>query len=468
MTEPGTRIVRGPILNPEPSGSVAFWPDGALLAGPDGRLRFVGEWKALEPSLGSSAIPVTWAAGIITPPFLDCHTHVPQFPIRGHFTDGLPDHLRQGRLLAGLERNVFPQEARFADAEYAGAVIQAFAAHALSQGVVGGASYMTVHAQAAALALRDLPAAWSVGLVLMDQNCPADLRTDEASLERDVERLAASYGRRLIVTDRFAVCVDTPLRRRGVALAARLGLRMQTHLNEQRAEKALVETILYPGYDGYTGVYLRDGLLDHDAILAHCLQMRPEEWDVVGDKGAAIAHCPTSNTLLGSGTMLLDEVRGRGLPYALCTDVGASPTTSLLAEMAQFLKVHAGRSDGATPSEALFRATLAPAQILGLDGDIGSFEPGKLLSCMEVEADIHGLDSKTADEVIRERLLRAPSAAGLEDALDRLATQGLEHGDVLDRLADDVHATAHRLEGRILGVTVAGEAVWHRRVAACG
>ena len=464
MTEPGTKIIRGPVLNPEASGRVAFWPDGALLAGPDGRLRFAGTWQDLEPQLGFSEVPVTQAAGIITPPFLDCHTHIPQFPIRGHFTDGLPDHLREGRLLAGLERNVFPQEARCADEAYAAGVVQAFADHTLSQGVVGGASYMTVSAQAAALALRALPAAWSVGLVLMNQSCPANLRTEEAHLERDVERLAAVYGRRLIVTDRFAISVDTPLRRQGAALAGRFGLRMQTHLNEQRAEKALVENVLYPGYDGYTDVYNRDGLLDHDAILAHCIQMRREEWELLADKGATVAHCPTSNTLLGSGTMPLDEVRARGLPYALCTDVGASPTTSLLAEMAQFLKVHAGRSAHATPSEALFRTTLASAQILGMERDLGSFEAGKRLSFVDIAADTTGLTSRTADEVIRERLLLAPSTTGLEDALDQLATEGLEHGEMLARLTEDVHAAARRMEGRILRVTLSSEVAWRKEL----
>ena len=42
---------------------------------------------------------------------------------------------------------------------------------------------------------------------------------------------------------------------------------------------------------------------------------------------AVVAHCPVSNTLLGSGVMALEKVRGTGRPMALCTDVGASPTT---------------------------------------------------------------------------------------------------------------------------------------------
>ena len=456
------QLVRGPMLNPRSDGQVTFTPDGALLAGRDGRLRFAGDWRDLEPHLGSSEIPVTQAQGMIVPPFLDCHTHIPQFPIRGHFTDGLPDHLLEGRLLAGLERNVFPQEGRCAAVDYAESVVREFAAATLAQGVVGGAAYMTVHTGATRAALKALSDDWWVGLVLMNQNCPSYLRTDEANLESDVCGLAAEFGRRLIITDRFAVSVDTPLRRRGVALSRQLGLRMQTHLNEQRAEKAFVEEVLYPAYAGYTDVYREDGLLACSPLMAHCIQMRPEEWQMLMREGVAVAHCPTSNTLLGSGTMPLDTLRACGVPYALCTDVGASPTPSMLAEMAQFLKVHAGRSAHATPSEALFRATLAPAQILGLERDTGSFEVGKRLSFIEIASSGPGLTSQTADEVIRAELLGHSSDAGLEADFEELAVSGLDHGDALLRLKADVHKTAHSLDAKVLRVTVAGKAVWRQ------
>src|SRR5439155_21629182 len=115
----------------------------------------------------------------------------------------------------------------------------------------------------------------------------------------------------------------------------------------------------------------RDGLLDRNPILAHCVRMSGEEFDVVAEKRAAIAHCPTSNTLLGSGVMPLDEVISRGIDWALCTDVGASPTTSLLAEMAQFIKIHAHGSKHATPQQALYRTTLAPARIMDLERELG-------------------------------------------------------------------------------------------------
>jgi guanine deaminase len=217
----------------------------------------------------------------------------------------------------------------------------------------------------------------------------------------------------VIATDRFAVAVDTPLRRRGAAIAGRLGLRTQTHLNEQPGEKRLVETELYPNAGSYTDVYLKDGLLDHRCILAHCIHMRPDEWQLVRDTGSVVAHCPTSNLLLGSGVMPLDEVIGRGVPYAVATDVGASPTVSLLAEMARFLAVHAGRSSRATPAEALYRATLAPAEILGLDAKLGRLERGRPMSFIEVAGDALAA-AATADEAIRALLpadLDAPASA---------------------------------------------------------
>ena len=134
--------------------------------------------------------------------------------------------------------------------------------------------------------------------------------------------------------------------------------------------------------------------------LAHCIHMKPEEWQILVSTGSAIAHCPTSNLMLGSGLMQLDRVLDLKIPFAIATDVGASPTVSMLAEMQRFLQVHSGRSARATPSEALWRATLAPAQILGLDGSFGRLEPDRPASFIEVEAAAPSQDM-TADDVIR-------------------------------------------------------------------
>jgi guanine deaminase len=462
-------IIRGPLLNPREDGGADFWLDGALWSDADGNIRFVGAWADLPETNGDAVRP---SEGMIVPAFLDCHTHIPQYPIRGRFVEGIVGDPPEGRLLAGLNRNVFPLESQAKDVAYALDVIHGFAADTLAKGVLGGATFMTVHARAARIALETLPSAWAIGLVLMNQNCPDYLRTDEKRLEQDVAVLAEEFGSRLILSDRFAVAVDTPLRLRTAALAAKYGLRMQTHLNEQKTEKDFVERVLYPGYDSYTDVYRRDGLLDHAPILAHCLQMRDSEWEMITTApDAAIAHCPTSNTLLGSGTMPLTDVLGRRIPYALCTDVGASPTTSLLAEMAQFLKVHSAAGDEAqrlaTPAEALYRVTIAPAHVLKLEAQFGAFAPGK--PCTFLEIDISGQSYMDADTAIRSGLLGLSNTDldryAASPALRTLAQEGLPWGAALTQVTEDVHHTAHQLENKVLRVTQAGKILWERSAA---
>ena len=378
------QVVRGPLLIPRDGGGVDYFADGALAGGKT--LAFAGDWRELEPQLSADQ-PVRRSDGTMLPPLLDIHIHIPQHPIRGHFTDGVSDDAAEGKLLAGLKRNVFPAEMRCDDPAVAEDVTRAFLADTLAHGVVGGAAYMTTSALATEVALSLLPDTWSVGLVLMNQNCPAGYCTHEDTLDAGVQRLAERFGRRLIITDRFAVAVDSPLRRRASRLAQKYGLRTQTHLDEQPAEKAFVENVLYPDADSYADVYRRDGLLDHDCIAAHCVHVTDDEWNILRDKDVTIAHCPSSNFLLGSGVMPLCDVLDRGLNYAIATDVGASPTVSMLAEMRRFLTVHAGRCDRATPAEALYRSTLAPAGLLEMGGRLGTLTAGRPVSFIEVAAD---------------------------------------------------------------------------------
>jgi guanine deaminase len=465
------QAIRGPLLNPRPDGSVSFFADAALIGDDRGKIVAVGHWNDAVAKYPVIETVHRVADGWITLPMIDAHIHIPQHPIRGRFLEGISGSPPGGPLLAGLERNVFPVEGRCADSSIARETIEAFREDTLAHGVIGGAAYMTVHASATRAALGLLSPEWFVGLVLMERFCPTYLRTSAATLDDDVASLASDFRKRLIVTDRFAGAVDSPLRRRGVALSDRFGLRMQTHLNEQRVEKAWVEG-LYPKAASYMDVYRSDGLLERAPILAHCIHMRPDEFDLLAvatDSGAAVAHCPVSNTLLGSGVMSLDEITARAIPYALCTDVGASPTTSLLCEMLQFLRVHRGRSKIATPQEALYRVTLAPAQILGIDDSLGSFEPGKDFSFIEVAgaAPRTGLRS---DQAILENLLesdehdlgRYAPRGELGEIIEQLQSSGLPIGAELGRLTEDVAQAAKRLDKKVQRVTLAGRVVWSR------
>lgn len=448
-------VLRGPMLNPKADRTIDFFPDGVLASDDAGRIAFAGPYAEFIGRFGE-ATRVERVDGLILPPMLDLHTHVPQHPIRGRFSDGVPDDAPEGRLLAGLNRNVFPVETRFENLEYARHVVDAFAADALANGVVGGSVFLTVHAEASFDALHRLGPLWHGGLVLMDQNCPDDLRNGPY-VQPDLRNLAESLGKRLVVTDRFAVATSAALRKYGASVAREFDLMTQTHLNEQLSEKAFVEKTLYPDAESYTHVYLRDGLLDTRPILAHCVHMTEPEWAILQSRRAVIAHCPTSNALLGSGIMKLNEVVTREIDYAICTDVGASPSTSLLAEMAMFLLVHRGRHAHATACEALWRTTLGPAIVLGVEAQVGSFEIGKAMSYAVADVKLPaGMTS--AEDVIRRHLLGFDdfTAATTAADLDALAT-GSPPRATIARLETDATALARRLENRFTRVVVGGE-----------
>lgn len=453
-------LLRGPLLNPKRDGTVEFIPDAVLADDEHGRIEFVGPSAIFPGDLNSTSR----ALGVICPPFLDAHIHIPQHPIRGEFVKGVADDAPGGRLLAGLQQNVFPREARCSEHDYAQATIEEFARDTLAHGVVGGAAYMTVHADATNQALATLGQLWNVGLVLMNQNCPDNLQNDARVIE-SMEELGRAFGRRAIITDRFAVAVNSDLRRKAARIAEKIGLRCQTHLNEQIPEKDFIEKTLYPNAESYTDVYLKDGLLDSTCILAHCIHMRPREWQTLVEKKSVVAHCPTSNTLLGSGIMSLDKLVEHGIDYAICTDVGASPTTSLLAEMQQFLFVHANRSRHATPSAALWRSTLGPARLLGLDQQVGTFEIGMPMHWVELASD--GLspssaDAMIADEVIERAILRfAPPSSRQQLILDRLSHAVATTQD-LRELRAHFDAASEKIDSAVLCVGMDGHVVYRR------
>jgi len=446
-------VLRGPILNPQPDRTIDFLPEGVIATGDDGVIDFVGDWRAFCETHGGDGAAFEPVDGLICPPMLDLHTHVPQWPIRGQFCNGVDATSPGGRLLAGLKRNVFPAEERFASLEYARHVTDQFQQDTLANGIVGGCAFLTVHPEAAFDTMSRLGLLWHGGLVLMDQNCPERLRNNHY-LQVDLRNLAESLGKRHVITDRFAVTTSSALRQYGAAIAREFGLMTQTHLNEQITEKRFVEETLYPDADSYTHVYLRDGLLDTRAILAHCVQMTAAEWSIVQSRRAIVAHCPTSNALLGSGICALDEMIEREIDYAICTDVGASLTTSLLAEMAMFLLVHRGRSRHATACEALWRTTLGPAGLLGVDGQIGAFKIGMPLNYI-VRRLSSPITSNSAEDVIRDHLLnlRAFRSRTTDEELSQLA-DAVPSPAALLHLQEDAAELARRTDGAIARVVM--------------
>jgi guanine deaminase len=256
------------------------------------------------------------AEAIICPGFIDAHVHLPQIGAEG--CDGMD-------LLDWLDHVVFPMEARWQDEAVAAERARSAYARLVHAGTLGYAGYLTSHLHAVVAvtkAAHQLPLRGIAGQVLMDRNGPEALLTRRA---RDLARLARSQRGRLAlsVNPRFAVaCTDQLLALAGKRAAAEPGVFVQTHLAESPRECALVKE-LFPDDPHYTGVYDRHGLLHERTLLAHCVHLDDEQWQLIARRRSVVVHCPGANTFLGSGLFDLDAARAHGVRLALGSDVAA-------------------------------------------------------------------------------------------------------------------------------------------------
>ena len=100
----------------------------------------------------------------------------------------------------------------------------------------------------------------------------------------------------------------------------------------------------------------------------------------MGEAGAWAAHCPTSNSALGSGLFPLRRHVEHGVGVALGSDVGAGTGLFLPKEglQAYFMQqLLGGEGLPLSPVHLLYLATRAGALALGLADRVGDFTPGK-------------------------------------------------------------------------------------------
>ena len=121
------------------------------------------------------------------------------------------------------------------------------------------------------------------------------------------------------------------------------------------------------------------GALDAQTLLAHGVQVDADDLALVAAAGAAVAHCPRSNTRLLNGRLPWAAYRAAGVRMALGTDsLASSPSLSIWDEAAYAADLHTSAAESPTPADLLRLATLGGADALGLADDLGSLEAGKL------------------------------------------------------------------------------------------
>src|SRR6187431_1128997 len=377
-------------------------PDGVLAVADDGTIAWVGSFADLPSEFADATVEAR--VDYLLPGFVDTHVHFPQaFATAAH---------GGGQLLEWLEQCIFPMESRLADDAFADYVARFFARRRIAAGTTAALVFGSAFPGAQdALYRHTLESGLRVvsgrGVQTVGPPASAPLQTSEGAAVRlvaeEIDRWhAADTGDpttarvQVAVVPRFSLSV-TP---QTLAALGELytdarteGVYFHSHLNENNragdGEISLVKAQYQVDHylDTYDGLFLPgsqrggESLLGRRSILAHAVHSHDHELSRLAETGTSIAHCPTSQLFLGSGTMPWRRTVDKGVNIALGTDIGAGDEWLIARVAGDAYKVHISEpgDDGValSPAELLFAATLAGARALDMEARFGNFDVGK-------------------------------------------------------------------------------------------
>jgi 8-oxoguanine deaminase len=282
---------------------------------------------------------------------------------------------------------------------------------------------------------------------------PDSVVQSESRILADSERLIRQYhdpAPGAMVRIALAPCspfsVSPELMRATAALAGRFNVRLHTHLAETRDEEAYCLNRF-----GKRPLDLLEdvGWLNANTWLAHGIWFNRGEVTRLGRAGVGIAHCPTSNMRLGSGSAPVLALRRAGCPVGLGVDGSASNDSShMLAEARQALLLHRLMHGAAAlnVADTLRMATVEGARCLGRD-DIGSLEAGKRGDVALF--DLRDVGYSGAGDALSALLLCAPRRVSTLVVEGRVVVEG---GELKTISLDPVLARHRRLAARMQGL----------------
>lgn len=380
------KTLSGTLLQPKTPTECLVQPDAIVRVADDGRIAEVGRDR-------TSAGDVVGGAGCwIIPGFIDAHLHLPQWDRRG--IDGLS-------LRAWHEQVVYPAEARFADAELAERVAEAFVTGVIAMGTTTVAAYGSPFARAThrcfeVFARRGLRAIY--GRMLNDRNCPDALCTGADQQLDEARELAARWhgkenGRLgYAFCPRKPLCCSEKLMRGSAAIAQMVGCHIQTHAGESHAEVHAVREN-YPENLDDVDLLAEMGLLTSRTLLGHGVVLDHDERQQLAETQTTLVHCPTANLFMEAGLMDFVAHRKAGLRLALGSSVASGPDPFMphvaiaCLQTAKALKVHAiPRQAHAVPqaAEAWWMLTSGGAAALDMGGRVGMIAAGYEADCLVV------------------------------------------------------------------------------------
>jgi 5-methylthioadenosine/S-adenosylhomocysteine deaminase len=356
-------------------------PSGSRIA--DGAVAVTGERIA---AVGTAADFKDWRAartldargGLILPGLINTHTHAAMALFRG-LADDLP-------LMSWLNDHIFPAEAKLTPE-----MVRVGTLLACAELIRSGTTCfcdMYLFEGAVAEAAKQAGVRAVVGEVFFDFPSPNYGAIDQGFAY--AEALMARWRNDPLI--RIAIEPHSPylcapdVLTRSARLAEDHGALLVIHLSETRAEVARIQE----KYQRTPTGHLADlGLLSPRLVACHAVVLTPEDIDLLARHGVKVSHNPESNMKLASGVAPVPDLLAAGVCVGLGTDGCASNNNlDLFCEMDTAAKLHKVQRLDPTVMDAatvLAMTTNQAARVLGMEGEIGSLEPGKRADLIVVD-----------------------------------------------------------------------------------
>ena len=395
-------VAGSPTVSEAAAGLVSI-PDGALIIDDGGGITFCGERTAI-PAGHQAATVVDHRPGFLLPGFVDTHVHFPQ--------TYAADSYGGGHLLEWLNLCMYRAESRFAEAEFAQLAAIEFCNRRIAAGstaamVFGSPFPVAQDALFTQTQRSGLRIVSGRGIQTVGPETARPLLTSESDAIRltreEIDKWhAADTGNvdtallHVAIVPRFSLAVTpTTLKNLGELYDSirSSGVYVHSHLNENNrpdtgeveATKRAYQVNSY--LDTYDGKFLPGSavggksLLGRRTILAHGVHCQDVELARMAETGTSIAHCPVSQSFLGSGTMPWKRTVASEVNIAAGTDIGGGDEWLIPRVLGDAFKVHISESgeDAVSlhPAEMLFTGTLAGARALDMESRFGNFDVGK-------------------------------------------------------------------------------------------
>jgi len=324
----------------------------------------------VKRGISESAEVVIDATGrVVSPGFINLHTHSPMGLFRG-LADDLP-------LMDWLQNHIWPREAKLTR-EYTKVGAYLGALEMIKTGTTAFLDmYFFMDAVAEAVLDSGLRGYLSYGMIDLgdpektEKEIKEALRTMEFIERLNSERVHFVFGPHAPYTCSIALLREVR------KLANEHGKMITIHVSETMAELGKIQERY-----GKSPVVLLDdiGFLGSDVIIAHGVWLDSRDIQILARHGVTVAHNPGSNMKLASGVMPLQRLLNAGINVGLGTDGSASNNNlDMLEEMKLAALLHKVHNLDPTVADAKIvfeMATINGAKALRLNA--GVIKPGYL------------------------------------------------------------------------------------------